>query len=91
MGLGAHVALNFNNNISKATVFLDNEKVFDILWYSGLLYKLPKLTFSTGLIKLIASLLTNRKFKLLLYGEISSPKEIAAGVPKGFLPAPIYT
>jgi hypothetical protein len=50
-------------------------------WPSGLLYKLPELEFSTSLIKLIASFLTNRKFKVLVEGEFSTARELAAGVP----------
>jgi hypothetical protein len=59
-----HVTINFNNNISTVVVFLDIEKAFDTTWHSGLLYKLSKLEFPTNLIKLIASLLTDRKFSL---------------------------
>jgi hypothetical protein len=39
--------------MSAAAVFLDIEKAFDITWQPGLLYNLPKLEFSTSLIKLI--------------------------------------
>jgi hypothetical protein len=40
--LADHVTLNFNNKISAAVVFLDNEKAYDTTWHSGLLYKLSK-------------------------------------------------
>jgi hypothetical protein len=52
-----HVTHNFNNNMSTATVFLNIQKAFDTTWYSGLLYKLSELEFSTSLIKLIGSFL----------------------------------
>jgi hypothetical protein len=32
------VTLNFNNNASTATTFLDIEKAFDTTWHTGLLY-----------------------------------------------------
>jgi hypothetical protein len=48
-------------------VFLDIEKAFDIIWHSGLLYKLSD--FSTSLIKLIASFLTERERKKLSLGR----------------------
>jgi hypothetical protein len=63
-----HITLNFNNNMSTAAVFLDIEKAFNKTWNSGLLYKLSELTFSISLIKLIASFLINRKFKVLVEG-----------------------
>jgi hypothetical protein len=85
--VGDHITLNFNNNISMAAVFLDIEKSFDKTWHSSPLYKLSELAFSMSVIKLIASFLTNRKFKDLVEGEFSMP-----GVPQGSVLAPIlYT
>jgi hypothetical protein len=89
MRLTDHVSLNFNNNMSTATVFLDIEKAFDPTWHPGLLYKLSELQFSTSLVKLIASFLTNRKFKVSVEGELSSPRKVAAGVPQGSALAPV--
>jgi hypothetical protein len=63
MRLEDYIILNFNNNMPTAAVFLDIEKAFDTTWHFGLLYKLSELEFSTNPIKLIASLLTNRKLK----------------------------
>jgi hypothetical protein len=83
MRLTDHVGINFNNNMSTAAVFLDIEKAFDTTWHPGLLYKLSKLEFSTGVIKLISSFLSNRKFRVSVEGEISTPREIQAGVPQG--------
>jgi hypothetical protein len=56
--------LKINNNISTAAVFLDIERALDTTWRPGLLYKLYKLKFSTNLIKLISSFLSERKFSL---------------------------
>jgi hypothetical protein len=51
--------------------------------------KWPELQFSARLIKLIASFLTTRKFKVLVEGEFSTPREVAGGVPQGSVLAPI--
>jgi hypothetical protein len=61
---------------------------FDTTWQPGLLYKISKLQFPTNLIKLINSYLTNRKFRVSVEGELSTPREIQAGVPQGFILAP---
>jgi hypothetical protein len=72
-------------------VFLDVEKAFDTTRLSGLLYKLSKLEFSTSLIKLIRSFLSQRKFSVSVEGEMSTPREVRAGVPLGSaLPPTLY-
>jgi hypothetical protein len=86
MRLADHITLNFNNNMSTAAVFLDIEKAFDKIWHSNLFYILSELAFSTSLIKLITS---KRNFKVLVEGEFSTPRNIAAGVPQGSVLAPI--
>jgi hypothetical protein len=48
-----------------------------------MLHKLSKMHFSTRLIKLISSFLSNRKFRVSVEGEMSTPREIKAGVPQG--------
>jgi hypothetical protein len=79
MKLMDYVTFNFNNNMSTAAVFLDIEKAFDIAWHLGLLYKLSTLQFSISLIKLIGSSLSQRKFRVSLEGEMSTPRDIQAG------------
>jgi hypothetical protein len=68
---------------------LNIDKTVDTTWHSDLLYKLSELQFSTSLIKLIASFLTDRKFKALVEDQFSTPKGIVVGVPQGFVRASI--
>jgi hypothetical protein len=75
-----HVTLNFNNNMSKAAVFLYIEKFFDTAWHPGLLYELSKLEFSASLIKLISSFLSQRKSRVLVEGKMCMPREMRAGL-----------
>jgi hypothetical protein len=74
--------------MSTAAVFLDIEKAFDTTWHLGLLYKLSKMHFSPSLIKLISYFLSNRKLRISVEGEISTPREIQAGVPQGSVLSP---
>jgi hypothetical protein len=69
---GDHVTINFNSDMSMAAVFLDIEKAFDTTWHSGLLYKLSELEIS---------LLTDRRFKVFVEDEFSTPRKLAAGDP----------
>jgi hypothetical protein len=87
-----HVTLNFNNNMYKAAVFLDIEKAFDKTRYLGMLYKLSNLNFSISLIKLISIFLSQEKFRVAVGSEISTPRNIGAGVPQGsFLSLTLYS
>jgi hypothetical protein len=88
MRLTDQVTLNFNNNMSTAVVFLDIEKAFDTTWHACMVYKLSKLEFSAGIITLISSFLSNRKFIISVEGEMSTPREIQAGVPQGSVLSP---
>jgi hypothetical protein len=82
MMLADHVILNFYNNVSTAAIFSGIETAFDSTRQSGVLYKLSELGFSTSLIKLIASFLTSRKFKVSLDGGFATPRKTAVGVPQ---------
>jgi hypothetical protein len=88
MRLTNHVNLNFNKNMYTAAVFLDIEKAFDTTWHFGSLYKLSALQFSTSLIKPIASFLSQRKFRVSEKGEMSTTRDIQAGVPQGYVLSP---
>jgi hypothetical protein len=88
MRLTDHATLNLKNKTSTAAVILDIEIVFDTTWHPGLLYKLSKLVFSTNLIKLLGSFLSQRKFRVSVEGEMSTPREMQAGVPQGVVLSP---
>jgi hypothetical protein len=92
MKLMDYVTLNFNNNMSTAAVFLDMEKASDTAWHLGFLYKLDKLKFSISLVKLISSFLSQRKFRISVEGEMTTPRDIQVGVPQGsFLSPTLYS
>jgi retron-type reverse transcriptase len=82
------VTLHFNNKMATAAVFLDIEKAFHTTWHPGLLYKLSKLEFSANVIKLLGSFLSKRQFRVSVEGEMSTPREMQAGVPQGSVLSP---
>jgi hypothetical protein len=47
-----------------------------------------QLEFSTNLIKLIGSFLSQRQFRVSVEGEISTPRVMQAGVPQGSVLSP---
>jgi retron-type reverse transcriptase len=82
------MTLEFNNSMYTAAVFLDIEKAFDTTWYTDFLYKLSESQFSTTLMKQIRTITSNRKFWVSVEGEVSTPREIQAGVPQGSVLSP---
>jgi hypothetical protein len=88
MSLADHVTIHFNNIISTAVVFLDIGEAFDTTWQPGFLYKLPKLQFSTSFVKLNRSFLSQRKFRVSVEVEMSTPRYMQAGEPQGSVLSP---
>jgi hypothetical protein len=88
MRLTDHITLNFNNKITTAAIFLDIGKAFHTLWHLGLLFKLSTIKFSTNLIKLISSFLSQRKLRVSVESELSTPRDIKAGVPQDSILSP---
>jgi hypothetical protein len=66
--------------MSTAAVFLDIEKAFDTTWHSGLLCNMSTFEFLTSLIQLIGSFLSERIFRVSVEGEMSTPRQMQAGV-----------
>jgi hypothetical protein len=89
MRLTDHVTLNFNNNKNVyGRGVLGHWKRFDTTWHSGLVYQFSKLEFSTSLITFIGSFLSQRKFRVSVKGEMSTPRVVQAGVPQGSVLVP---
>jgi hypothetical protein len=85
------VTLNFNSTMSTTSVFLDIGKALDATWHLGLLYIFSKLQFLISLLKLISSFLSQRNFRVLVEGEMATPRDIQAGLPPGSILPPHFT
>ena len=83
-----YITDKFNKNQGTGAVFLDIEKAFDRVWITGLLYKLIKYEIPACYIHLLNSYLRNRKFCVSVGNELSSNRNIEAGVPQGSLLGP---
>ena len=70
-------------------VSLDISKVFDRVWYKGLLAKLPMFGLHPTLIMRIASFLSGRSIAIRVDGFLSRPHSINSGVPQGSVISPV--
>jgi hypothetical protein len=86
MRLTNHVILNVNNKMSTTAVFLDIEKPL-VLYCAVLFYKLSTLKFSSNLMKLISSYISQQKFCVGRRRNIYANGYTSRGATR-FCPAP---
>ncbi|GBP53950.1 RNA-directed DNA polymerase from mobile element jockey [Eumeta japonica] len=90
-----HMAAEHNRGRRTVGIFLDIEKAFDRVWYSGLLYKLIENRIPPALVRTVASFLKDRDFYVTVEDATSDPRPIRAGVPQGSCLSPclyaVYT
>ena len=71
-------------------VFLDFSKAFDRVWHDGPIYKHESSGISGNLLSLIKNFLVDRKQRVVLNGQSSQCKTVAAGVPQGSVLGPLF-
>ena len=64
-------------------------KAFEKVWHESLIFKLKKYGLDTDLLELLINYLEDRKQRVALNGQISSWKNILAGVPQDSVSGPI--
>lgn len=77
----------FENKEFCPAAFLDVSQAFDKVWHNGLIFKMSK-TLPINYCQLLASYLSDRKFRVIDQGTYSSFYPIKAGVPQGSVLAP---
>ena len=70
-------------------VFLDISKAFDRVWHEGLIFKLKQNGIGGSFLKVLTDFLTLRKQRVVLNGQVSTWKNIDAGVPQGSILGPL--
>ena len=71
------------------TVYLDFAKTFDKVYHEMLMEKLVENKIKGKLGRWIREFLRNRKYKVLVNGEMSEEQEVKSGVPQGTVLAAI--
>lgn len=74
---------SINKRRTTTMVSLDISKAFDRVWHEGLLFKLIKLNFPSYIITIVHSYLLDRSFFITIKEQVSTTRQIKAGVPQG--------
>ena len=80
---------SFAMELEVRSVFLDISKAFDKVWHDGIIYKLTQNGISGNLLNLLEDFLKERKQRVVLNGQVSTWKNINAGVPQGSILGPL--
>jgi hypothetical protein len=78
-----YVSDKVNENTLTAARFFVVSKVCDTVWTTGLIHGLHTVGMPDSSLLLLASYLTDCKFRVKIGGHFSAHKQIRAGVPKG--------
>jgi len=71
-----------------SAVFLDLSPASSV-WKRGLLLKLAKIVKCKNTLRLLESMLSNRKYKVFLNGEVSKYRYLQNGLPQGSVLSPM--
>lgn len=89
LALTTHIEAGFQDKLRTAIVFVDLSSAFDTVWRNALLLKLTKVIRCKITIDLIASMLTNRRFRVHMGEKTSSTKTLNSGLAQGGVLSPL--
>ncbi|GFY00859.1 RNA-directed DNA polymerase from mobile element jockey [Trichonephila clavipes] len=78
-----------DRNQYAAAVFLDIQKAFDIVWHTGLLFKLITYKIPPPLILLLKSCINDRTLTVKINRTYSQIKSAKAGIAQGYILGPV--
>ncbi|KAF0742628.1 Uncharacterized protein FWK35_00018990 [Aphis craccivora] len=84
-----HVKNGFQERRKSGAVFLDLTCAYDTVWKRGLLLKLANILNCKMSLRLIESMLADRKFRVHLNGNVSRYKYLQNGLPQSSVLSPI--
>ncbi|GBO41187.1 RNA-directed DNA polymerase from mobile element jockey [Araneus ventricosus] len=84
-----HIHEGKNSNLATAAIFLDIAKAFDKVWTRDLIHKLISYNFSSHIIKIIHTYLSDRYYTVLIKNTDSSPRKISVSIPQEGILAPV--
>lgn len=74
--------MDFSVKKKSGAVFFDLSSAYDTVWKRGLLFKIVKIVKCRKTLRLLESMLLNRKFKVFLKSEASKYRYLQNGLPQ---------
>jgi hypothetical protein len=89
LALTTYVENGFQCKKKSGAVFLNLSSAYDTVWKRRLLLKMVKIVKCRKTLRLLESMLSNRKFKVFLNGEASKYRYLKNGLPQGSVLSPV--
>ena len=89
MSITREIYKSFDEGHEFRRVSLDIWKAFDKVWHDGMIFKLTQTAISGNLLKLLCNFLSKRRQGVVLNGQVSTWKNVTAGVPQGSILRPL--
>ena len=90
LALTSYIESGFQKKLKTGTVLIDLSAAYDTIWQAGLMMKLSKAIKCRTTIKLIASLISQRNFRVFLGNQVSRKRMLKNGLPQGSVLAPSF-
>lgn len=84
LALTNHIEAGFQRKLKTGVVFIDLTAAYDTVWKKGLLYKLIKAMPCLRIVDMVANMLSDRQFKVLLNDYSTRFNQLNNGLPSRF-------
>ena len=90
LALTSFIESGFQKKRKTGAVLIDLSAAYDTVWQAGLMMKLSKAIKCRTTIRLIASLISQRNFRVFLGNQVSRKRILKNGLPQGSVLAPSF-
>src|SRR5699024_2134815 len=89
LALTTNIEAGFQKRLKTGVALLDLTAAYDTVWKDGLIHKLYKVVPCKRIVRLIESMLTNRRFRVFIGEKSSKFKTLNNGLPQGAVLSPL--
>ena len=90
LALTSYIESEFQKKLKTGAVLIDLSAAYDTVWQAGLMMKVSNVIKCRTTIRLIASLISQRNFRVFLGNQVSRKRMLKNGLPRGSVLAPSF-